>query len=325
MESVRLTLRPLSAFGGSIYGDTLFGQLCWAACNRWGQGRLTELLEGYLQGQPFAICSDAFPKGYLPRPALPLYRFDQVPDTDRKAAKKRHWLPLEAISEPVQCWLTHCLSDAEVAKALGGCERKTKLMKTRPQPHNTIDRRTGTTGLVDFAPYTVSQLWYRQHMELDCYVLFESSRIECKDMVDLLADIGKTGYGRDASIGLGKFEIQSEDEIPTTKPGANACMTLAPCAPQGLGFNAEHCYYEVFTRFGRHGDRAVFKEGGPFKAPVLLTASGALLSIDPMPLQPFIGQGLGGNGVLSKAIPETVQQGYAPFFGVQIKREVALA
>jgi CRISPR-associated protein Csm4 len=32
----------------------------------------------------------------------------------------------------------------------------------------------------------------------------------------------------------------------------------------------------------------------------------------------FVGQGLGTNGTLSKAIPETVQQGYAPVVGIRL-------
>ena len=96
MDSLHLTLRPQSAFGGPIKGDTLFGQICWAARNRWGEARLTGLLDGYTDGHPFAICSDAFPAGYLPRPALPLHRYAAVPNADRKAVKRRRWLSLAA-------------------------------------------------------------------------------------------------------------------------------------------------------------------------------------------------------------------------------------
>jgi len=52
MECLRLTVRPMSAFAGPIKGDTLFGQICWAARNRWGEPRLRELLEGYTTGRP---------------------------------------------------------------------------------------------------------------------------------------------------------------------------------------------------------------------------------------------------------------------------------
>ena len=71
MECLCIDPAPAArAFGGPIKGDTLFGHLCWAARNRWGEGRLLDLLDGYTKGQPFAVCSDAFPAGHLPRPAL---------------------------------------------------------------------------------------------------------------------------------------------------------------------------------------------------------------------------------------------------------------
>jgi CRISPR-associated protein Csm4 len=102
---------------------------------------------------------------------------------------------------------------------------------------------------------------------------------------------------------------------------ANAYLTLAPCAPQGQGFDPERSFYQTFTRFGRHGDIGVHL-GNPFKTPVLLAQTGAVFSPCPAGEGPgvraFIGQGLGGNGLLSKAIQETVHQGYAPVVGIRL-------
>jgi CRISPR-associated protein Csm4 len=103
-------------------------------------------------------------------------------------------------------------------------------------------------------------------------------------------------------------------EPPPSQPESNACVTLAPCAPQGGGFDAARSFYEVFTRFGRHGDRAVHT-GRPFKSPVLLAQTGAVLTPRVMPANGLVGAGV-GEGRLSRAVPETVQQGYAPFVGV---------
>jgi CRISPR-associated protein Csm4 len=63
MTPYRIRIQPLSAFGTRPLGDTLFGQLCWAVRNRHGEERLDTLLDGYTQGQPFAVVSDAFPAG----------------------------------------------------------------------------------------------------------------------------------------------------------------------------------------------------------------------------------------------------------------------
>ena len=324
MECLRIKLRPLSAFGGPIRGDTLFGQLCWAARNRWGEERLRELLDGYTDGRPFAVCSDAFPAGHLPRPALPLHRFAALPEEDRKAVKRRRWLPREALGEPVRDWLAACRSEPQVLEALGGAAGGA-LSETHAQPHNSINRLSGTTGGSAFAPYTLSQHWFGAAVRLECYLLVDTSRLSGEDANGLLGDIGLAGYGRDASVGLGKFALEASEpgDLPS-RSGADACFTLAPCAPQGLGLDPGRSHYQVFTRFGRHGDRAVHT-GRPFKAPVLMADTGAVLGAKPLPGEPFVGQGLGGDGRLSNApgFEGTVQQGYAPFVGIHLGEEGA--
>lgn len=317
MECLRIVLRPLSAFGGPIRGDTLFGQICWAALHRWGEARLEELLAGYTVGRPFAVCSDAFPVGHLPRPALPLHRFDRLEDEDRKAVKGRRWLPLEAVAEPVPHWLAACRGDAQVLAALGQ-EGASRLAEGHAQARNSINRLSGTTGGAEFAPYAQPQLWFHQAARLDCWLLLDTERLAREEAHRLLRDIGLVGYGRDAGIGLGKFAIEglAAQSLPC-QPEADACFTLAPCSPQGLGLDPGRSHYQIFTRFGRHGDRAVHT-GLPFKAPALMADTGAVLSGLEMPHGPFIGQGIGGDGSLSNAIPETVQQGYAPFIGVRL-------
>jgi len=319
MDALHLTLHPLSAFGGPIKGDTLFGQLCWAARNRWGEGRLVDLLDGYTAGHPFAVCSDAFPAGYLPRPALPLHYYATVPGADRKAVKRRRWLPVAALAEPVGAWLGHCLGDAEIVRALGTSDAR-RLIEPHAQPHNSIDRRTGTTGAA-FAPYTQEQHWFAAGLRLQTYLLLDQTRLTIAEARQLLEDIGQTGYGRDAGIGLGKFALidAPTGEVLPAQPAANACFTLAPCAPHGLGFSPGASHYEVFTRFGRHGDQAV-QTGRPFKAPLLLAQTGAVLVPPTLPSWPFVGQGLGGDGTLTRApgFAATVQQGYAPWIGLHL-------
>lgn len=63
MTTVRLTLQPASAFGTPLLGEILFGQMCWAFVRLYGEERLADLLEGYVDGRPFAVLSDAFPSG----------------------------------------------------------------------------------------------------------------------------------------------------------------------------------------------------------------------------------------------------------------------
>lgn len=314
MKTYRITLNLKSAFATPLKGDTLFGQLCWAIRNRLGENHLTGLLDGYTCGQPFAVVSDAFPQGYLPLPKLPGRFYGKIDGVDRKAIKKRCWLPEEAASSvSVAQWLAQAITATDVSG------QAKNLSEKHPQPHNTINRQTHTTGEGGFAPYSIEQEWFLTSTAWAIYLLLDTERLSQKDCRECLEDIGNIGFGRDASIGLGKFLVTGFAE--TTLPGqagANACLTLAPCAPQGLGFDGKNSFYQLFTRFGRHGDIAVHQEGKPFKNPVLLAQTAAVFSAQPS-ASGFIGQGIGANGKLSKTLFATVHQGYAPSVAIHLQ------
>lgn len=317
MLTITAQIAPSAAFGTLLKGDTLFGQLCWAVRNHFGEARLRTLLDGYTADHPFAVVSDAFPAGCLPRPTLPGHWFVEIPGADRKEVKRRTWLPEQYLSEPIESWLTHYRKPADV---LGG------VPLARPQPHNVIDRRAGTTG-DGFAPYAMTQHWYGTwddnckvytKASLNIHVVLNEERLSEGELNELFVSIGQFGFGRDASIGLGKFCVKSlkETRLPS-QPDANAWLTLSPCAPQELGLDPTRSFYQTFTRFGRHGDVAVHT-GRPFKSPVLLAQTGAVLTPHNYQERSFIGSGLGGNGTLSKAIPDTVHQGYAPVVAIRL-------
>lgn len=313
MDMITLRIRPLSPFGTPLLGDTLFGQLCWTIRHQAGEARLRELLDGYLADRPFAVVADALPTGYLPRPALPLSGFEQPADVDRKRLKKRQWIPHDALRQPLRSWLKFAHSDQEVTG-----KPDFSLRESWPQPHNTINRQTGTTGEGGFAPYLMSQIGFAPGVTLDLHVVFDSARLDKSELQAWFSGIGATGFGRDASIGLGKFAVLEVVETGlTAQTSANAYLTLAPCAPQGCGFLPDASRYQPFTRFGRHGDLAV-QSGQPFKTPVLLIAAGAVLKPARYVETRFIGQGLGGDGRLSRAIAATVHQGYASVVGISL-------
>lgn len=311
MQTYRFTLRPLSAFGTPLAGDTLFGQLCWTLRHQLGNARLNELLRGYVNGQPFAVVSDALPAGHLPLPTVPAVAWQVAAATklsDRKVLKKKRWLPVAALDTPFPLWQSHAASDLEVAP-----------QTERAQAHNTINRQTGTTGEGAFAPYAMPQIWFHPAMRFDLYVVLDEARLSLAELQAALDAISQVGFGRDASIGLGKFEL-APDATPTAWPaatGANSYLTLGPCAPQGQGFCPVRSTYQVATRFGRHGDAAV-QYGQPFKRPVLLAKAGAVFWPEVLLADHgFIGQGLGGAAnPVSRVMPETVQQGYAPVIAI---------
>lgn len=336
MHTFRATLTLQSAFATPLKGDTLFGQLCWAIRNRFGEHRLEQCLDGYTTQQPFAVVSDAFPQGYLPLPKLPGFFYDEIPNADRKAVKKRCWLPQDDVAKPITQWLSQAVDSKTIVSNTGKTcivcgsdkhianEHTSSLSQKYPQPHNTINRQTNTTGENGFAPYSVEQEWFVPGIAWSVYLLLDTDQLSADDCRQCLTDIGNIGFGRDASIGMGKFTVDafSAVELPQ-QANANACLTLAPCAPQGLGYDSQRSFYQLFTRFGRHGDVAVHQEGKPFKNPILLAQTGAVFGTE-QPKTGFIGQGIGGNGELSKTLQATVHQGYAPVIGVLLGRSGTL-
>lgn len=317
MKTLKITITPQTAFGAPPMGDTLFGQLCWALLRRFGEDKLDACLEGYTEGTPFLVVSDAHPGGYIPRPHLPA-SFMQAGNLDpsqRKQLRKQQWMPLSEIHYPLNTWQSRCKSNESLEH--GGTGRVFGTL------HNSINRQTGTTGGdAAFSPYGVEQLWYAPDSRLDIYAVMDS-RLHESELSALFNDIGKHGYGRDASIGLGKFDIHGIEAVTLpSQQAANAYLTLGGCSPQGQDFVSSRSYYQVFTRYGRHGEVAAIS-GKPFKNPVLMARAGGVFHPESYQARLFIGQGLGGKGDISKLIEGTVQQGYAPVIGICMAQDTA--
>ena len=304
MKTLHVTLQPLTAFGTPLAGDTLFGHLCWALRWRHGEEALRAALHGYTEGQPFLVVSDAFPSGYLPRPTLPSSAAEQPkPDKpiDRKALRRKRWLPLASGHLPLRQWL--------------GLGEELSFQQPAPRTQNTINRLTCTTGRGPFAPRQIALREYTFGSTLDVYLVHDPERLTREALVQLLTDVGEVGYGRDASTGLGKFDIIGVAEAKPHPP-SQRFMTLAPCAPEPSVLRAEDCRWLPLTRFGRHGSSAALGGGGgPFKRPILMAATAAVW-VTQTPWQlPFFGRGLGGEQYpLSGAVAATVHQGYAPVY-----------
>ncbi len=314
MKTLIFQLESVSAFGTPPRGDQIFGQLCYLACELWGPERLQQLLQNYLAGRPWLVVSDFFPSGYLPRPALPAYLLSKDEAVvERKKWKSQIWLPLRAFLRPPAAWLEQAKASAELHWQFGHI-----------QARNQIDRRTQATG-EDFAPFGQMRYWNDHSCPMDVYCVFDDALVSPRDLEALLSALGQTGFGRDANVGLGKFNVVSASSAPW--PGnasGSSWLALSPCAPQGaVAWDSERCFYQLLHRFGRHG----YSPGldSPFKAPLLLAAAGAVLTPRLMSAaQFFTGRGLGGESrPISRARPSTVHQGYAPVLPFMFPEGVA--
>lgn len=321
MKTYLITIEPLSPFGTPLKGDTLFGQFCWQAVYdpELLTGSLDEAVSQYTE-RPFAVFSSAYPElpggGIaLKRPDIPLDRlfdFSGMSKEERiggrKEYKKKTWLVCDgpgAMADPSAC---RYIKTSELPGAPSGYLRG----------HNTINRLTGTTG-EGFAPYSQSETRYPAGTLLVIFAATDADILSREGLAKGMERIGLSGFGRDASTGMGKFRVVSCTETDPALLGAdnpNAIYTLGPCVPEKGRYR--EAFFTPFTRFGKHGDRLSIS-GKPFKNPVIMADEGALfLPLDMAQCRslPYIGTAV---TELSKIQSAAVAQGYSLYIPVRLE------
>ncbi len=336
MPIFTLIIKPVSPFGTPLKGDTIFGHICWQAAQhpQMLTGGLDTWISRYSE-RPFAVFSSAWPllsdngqKIYaLKRPDIPASQQETTNSSlarvqrleARKESKARKWLlvgndlrlpkGLDKLASDHELF-TLCLNSrtTEEQRMLRLLPKKQQRPVTlAEQQHNTINRLTMTTGKGFFAPYSMENIQFLPGLQLAIFAYIDDEATNAEHLTEAFQRIGAWGFGRDASTGLGRFEVIGCEEVvlpPSDK--AEACYTLGPCVPQPGAFR--HAFFNPFTRFGRHGGQLVLT-GKPFKNPVVMADEGALFypSDKTTFTKPYIGRGITG---LSKADPRTVAQGY---------------
>lgn len=342
MKLHEVTIKPISGFGTPLMGDTIFGHFCWQAAYDSGllNGGLDRWIARY-EEKPFAVFSSAWPifskekaQYALKRPALPnaiLYPGRVEWDkrkliSERKELLKKQWmiigqdlsLHLSAVEYKTDQELLEEIWKEWPGKAPPWAldYGSGQFISRFDQAHNSINRLTMTTGGGEFAPFVETAANYYPGTELAIFVLVDEEATDISRVAAGLEKIGKLGYGKNASTGLGRFEVcRSRGLNLPTPPSPNACYTLAPCVPQRGVFS--DCCFNPFVRFGKHGDVLV-RSGNPFKNPVLMAGEGAVFfprnsnSFD----KPYIGRALLNT---SKAIPQAVVQGYSLYLPFRLE------
>jgi len=346
MKTLEITIKPVSGFGTPLKGDTIFGHICWQAAydsNLFGGRTIDQLLSDY-KANPFLVISSAFVKvgkngkiiRVLKRPDMPLSSlFDFQGKSkkeiikERKVLKSKRWMKIPDRGRIESLKKIDYISDSELAEELilssteeGQREARGKsarsIIAEFPQPHNTINRLTNTTGEGQFAPFASDQNVFLGQVELILYAGLRGD-ISIEQTRTALQRIGETGFGKDASTGLGKFTVISAEAIDLFAMGAetpNACYTLSPSVPEKTTYL--QTYFTPFTRFGRHGD-VLAKSSNPFKNPVIMADEGAVFLPEDMGSvlkRPYIGTAV---TALSKAEPKAVTQGYSLYIPVRVE------
>lgn len=285
MKLYKVTIKPTANFATPLKGDTIFGQLCWSIKYVFGEGKLKELLANY-KSQPFLIISDGFAKGYLPKPSMPM-KYLKEDAEKKKENRKKIWLTLNDLEQGLY-------QNAKDNKEAANENKDASTVK------NSIDYRSFSTG-EDFTPFIEDEYFIS---EQDIYFLFDEKQISLEELKQAFTNMALIGYGKNASIGKGRFVFDSFEEVKANYENKKSFMTLAPSILPSND-DLELCFYEPFTRFGKHGGELANKH--TFKRPLLLADSKAVLLFKEVCDKKYIGQAIENYS----ANKETVHQAYS--------------
>ena len=297
MKLYKVTIHPTSSFMTSLKGDTLFGQFCWAVFYACEKNKLKGLLETYKEGKPFVIVSDAFPVGYLPKPKMPMRLLKEL-KSDKKKNRKKLWLTKEELLE----------GNYEKARTNRDINNQDHFSVTI---HNALNYKTFQTEQ-GFDPYGLKGM---NLASKEIYFLVDESQLTEKEFNLSLMLFSNMGYGKKASIGKGRFEIEKVEE-KSFIGRSNAFMTLSPFSPQGL--EAKEIFYEPFTRFGKFGASRATKNA--FKKPLLLADVASVVIFEQEQACTYVGRPIEGLSTLPE-YDDTVHQGYSIVVPIGVKNE----
>jgi CRISPR-associated protein Csm4 len=299
MKLYKIGITPTSNFATSLKGDTLFGHLCWAIRYKFGEKRLSSLLSDYANGsEPFLVVSDAFAKGYLPKPKMPITLLKEKRE-DKKLNRKKIWVPY---SELFKGNYSSAKSDKEIDN----------YDKLSMQIHNAINYKTFHTG-DGFDPYGL-QSWNYSSKEFYCLV--DENKLSKDELQKILDILSEMGYGKKTTIGKGRFKIDSIEDVAINNV-STVYMALGPFSARGI--NCKNIYYEPFTRFGKFGADRAFKN--VFKKPILLADTACVIEFEEEKNIQYIGKHITN---ISDTHEDTVHQGYSivvPLKGLEYDRE----
>lgn len=287
MELLTLKIKPLSAFATLPKGDTILGQIvAYDFLDR------KDTFKDYLQSEPKLIVSDMMPFGYVYKPTLPIecFKSPNEIEVDKKEIRKRKYISIVNLQK----------GDLHKCEKLD-FDLEFSVVK------NSINRTTFTTDGDSFAPYAESETSYFK--ELWMFILVDS---QIKQRVlELIEKIGKYGFGKNANIGKGIFDIEQISN-PIENIESNYYMSLSPTVLQDA--KIIDSWYEPFTRFGKFS--VGYENDNIFKKPTLMTQSSAVIKSSFKNLK-YFGRSL-DNGFDYK---KSFLQGYSIALPIMIKDE----
>ncbi|HDD35834.1 MAG TPA: hypothetical protein ENF30_03425 [Candidatus Desulfofervidus auxilii] len=268
MKALKVTINPTSSFASPLMSDTLFGNFCWQFLELYGEKRLQECLKDYPEA-PFIVFSDGFPNGYLPKPFLKPE--DLGEKTDIKKYKKLRFIKQKTILSLVSNLNERHLFKkftTEAQETFNHCYKHQRIFK------NAINRFSNTV----LNLYHTEEDFFDNNFCFDIYLKYNDHLLKKEEVINVLEHIGKIGYGKDASIGKGKFEIKNCEESPAVlqkRDNINAFISLSHSIPDS---SIKDGYFKTITKFPKHGGYLAIT-ANPFKNPIILTIPGSVFLV----------------------------------------------
>ncbi len=334
-------LQPKSTFRTHLRSDTLWGIICWAIRNVYGNSELEKVLETYNNGNPEFTISSSFPysetdgvkKHFFPKPIIKEKEIDQ---SKLKRAER-----IETAKNRKKYKKIQLLELREFLDFIGGIKDLSNLVieiaehETLKNPsltsesvaHNTINRLTGGTLKIANQSgqlFHIDELFFKNKSKEDkngnevienhgLFFLAEGNTEKLEGAMRFLSHIG---IGGDRNIGKGNFDISIENfENIKVPANYNAMINLSLYYPQ----SNELKEYQKSDKFTyqleeRQGYMSFLKYGKFNKPTTMMFQEGSVF--------PKIEQNnYGSNKVLHKkneTIPHNVYQ-YGYGFMIKIK------
>ena len=292
-------LKPKSTFRTELCSDTLWGMICWAIRNVYGNFELEDFLQSYIENKPEFIISSTFPYNsienkrtlFFPKPIIKEKFIDQgsLPRKERikkaeqrKKNKKIQFLDfdnyLNIISGKIQ------LSEVLDNIVNGNDGSKSPTLKSVSITHNTVDRlKGGSLILKDGGQlFHVDEFYFdTNHDKNEKAGLFFLAKGNTDKLEGALRYLEHIGIGGDRNIGKGYFKIKIEDFEFEEPEKSNAVTNLSlyyPTKEELASFEGNELFnYKLEERQGymsfikhKNFDKPatmMFKEGSVF--PVL--------------------------------------------------------
>ena len=278
---VRIRLRPLGVWTTPWQADSLMGALAvtWARA-RGPEALRRDLLDRWLAQDPPFVISDAFPGDSLPAPAnLALWDW---PEEQRKTVKKLRWLTPAGFSAAQRGIRPEPEPDLQSPTRDG--------IRLRNSVSRSANSAGGDGGQLFPIPYTTLTA-------ADGHLSIYARCADGQDMlVEALSLLGLAGFGADASVGHGGFELVGGPD-PCHElvdvPGANGFVSLSTYQP--APDDPVDGAWRAFVKYGTLAPE--FHDVAVFKRPQVMLEAGAAFHTSGTP-NPFYGAVIAGEHLL---------------------------